>query len=178
MAAEASPQVLRLGATDAVALAQLLAGYGLTLVNVPCGQRIPGSYWGASEAGLRGAQLYARPDTPVHSVLHEASHFICMSPARRTGLNRDAGGTDLEEAAVCYLQILLAGELAQVGREPLMRDMDTWGYSFRLGDARAWFEGDAADALDWLVQQCVADRSGRLTGAARQEPDREATGAS
>ena len=28
----------------------------------------------------------------------------------------------------------------------LMADMDAWGYSFRLGSARAWFENDAEDA--------------------------------
>ena len=47
----------------------------------------------------------------MHSVLHESSHYICMSPERRAALDRDAGGDDLEEAAVCYLQVLLAGEL-------------------------------------------------------------------
>ena len=52
----------------------------------------------------------------MHSVLHEASHYICMSPARRAQLDRDAGGDELEEAAVCYLQILLADELPAVGR--------------------------------------------------------------
>ncbi len=28
--------------------------------------------------------------------------------------------------------------------------MDAWGYSFRLGSTRAWFEGDAQDARAWL----------------------------
>ena len=73
--------VLRLGGIDHGALARLLQRYGLELALLPRGEPIPGSYWGDSEAGLRGARLYARPDTPVHSVLHEASHFICMSPA-------------------------------------------------------------------------------------------------
>ena len=131
------------------------------------GAAIPGSYWGESEAGLVGGELYARADTPVHSVLHEASHFICMSPARRAQLERDAGGTDLEEAAVCYLQILLAHELGGVGRARLMRDMDAWGYSFRLGSTQAWFEGDAADARDWLVRHRLLEEDGRLTGALR-----------
>ena len=31
-----------------------------------------------------------------------------------------------------------------------MQDMDAWGYSFRLGSSRAWFESDAADARAWL----------------------------
>lgn len=163
--------MLALGATDQSALAQLLQRYGLGLRCVPDEAAIPGSYWGASEAGLRGCELYARTDTPVHSVLHEASHFICMSPARRACLDRDAGGTDLEEAAVCYLQILLADELAAVGRARLMRDMDEWGYSFRLGRTDTWFAQDAADARAWLVQQRITDAAERLTGALRDTPD-------
>jgi hypothetical protein len=147
--------VLARGATDGDPLAQLLARYGLILRRVADGDCIPGSYWGASEAGLRGRELYARADTPVHSVLHEASHFVCMSPARRAGLDRDAGGTDLEEAAVCYLQILLADELAAVGRARMMHDMDTWGYSFRPGSTQAWFEQDATDAP--LAGAAIAD---------------------
>ena len=107
---------------------------------------LPGSYWGESEAGLRGNVLYVRADTPLHSLLHELSHFVCMSPERRAGLDRDAGGDDAEECAVCYLQILLADELPQLGRERMFEDMDAWGYTFRLGSSRAWFERDAADA--------------------------------
>lgn len=171
MAAAAPAQVLLLGATNRAALARLLEGYGLTLVLVSAHEPIPGSYWGGSEAGLQGAQLFARTDTPLHSVLHEASHFICMSPARRRGLDRDAGGTDLEEAAVCYLQILLAGELVPLGAERLMRDMDAWGYSFRLGATRTWFERDGTDALQWLVRRGIVDGSGRPTGETRHEPD-------
>jgi hypothetical protein len=163
--------MLRLGATDASALERLLQRYGLALRRVSDGAAIPGSYWGESEAGLRGCELYARADTPVHSLLHEASHFICMSPARRAGLDRDAGGTDLEEAAVCYLQILLADELEAVGRARLMRDMDAWGYSFRLGRTQRWFEEDAAEARAWLAQQRITDTEARPTGALRTTSD-------
>ena len=132
--------MLLLNASDRIGVALLLQRYGLQLTLVAAGERIPGSYWGESEAGLKGDCLYARLDTPLHSILHEASHFICLSPERRTGLERDAGGDDLEEAAVCYLQLLLADELPGVGRERLFADMDAWGYSFRLGSTRAWFE--------------------------------------
>jgi hypothetical protein len=154
--------VLLLGEIDHGALARLLQRYGVELALLPRGELIPGSYWGDSEAGLRGARLYARPDTPVHSVLHEGGHYICMDPQRRARLDRDAGGDDLEEAAVCYLQLLLAGQLADVGRERLMSDMDAWGYSFRLGSTRAWFEGDAADARYWLLQRHLIDAGGEL----------------
>jgi len=170
-AGAAAAGVLQLAAADQAALAALLARYGLTLVRLADGARIPGSYWGESEAGLEGERLYARADTPVHSLLHEASHFICMSPARRAHLERDAGGTDLEEAAVCYLQVLLADQLPGIGGTRLARDMDEWGYSFRLGSAAAWFAADAADAQRWLSEQGILDARGHLSGARRESAD-------
>ncbi|HVC31193.1 MAG TPA: hypothetical protein VND24_08390 [Steroidobacteraceae bacterium] len=159
--------MLLLGGVDRVAVAALLDRYGLRLALVAPEEVIPGSYWGESEAGLMGDRLYARLDTPVHSVLHEASHFICMTPERRAGLDRDAGGDDPEESAVCYLQVLLAGELRAVGRERAFTDMDAWGYSFRLGSARDWFETDAQDARTWLRHHGVTQDDDRLTGACR-----------
>lgn len=146
---------------QADALPRLLARYGLALECVPPGQAVTGSFWGGSEAGIVGTAVYARADTPVHSVLHEACHVICMTPERRASLDTDAGGGDLEEAAVCYLQILLADELAGVGRRRLMADMDAWGYSFRLGDAASWFERDAEDARAWLEDADLIDERGR-----------------
>jgi hypothetical protein len=159
--------MLLLGGVDRVSVAALLERYGLRLGLMAPEEVIAGSYWGESEAGLKGDRLYARLDTPMHSVLHEASHYICMTPERRAGLDRDAGGDDLEESAVCYLQVLLAGELRGVGVERAFADMDAWGYSFRLGSTRAWFENDAADARAWLRQHGVTDTDDRLTGACR-----------
>jgi hypothetical protein len=159
--------MLRLLTLDRVELALVLHHHGLTLTLVAPHEHIPGSYWGESEAGLKGDTLYARLDTPVHSVLHEASHYVCMTPERRAGLDRDAGGDDPEESAVCYLQILLADSLPGVGRERLMQDMDEWGYSFRLGSTRAWFEGDAEDAREWLITHGVIRDDGSLTGELR-----------
>ena len=160
-------EVLRFSGTDRLALALLLRRFGMELTLVSAGELIPGSYWGESEAGLRGDRLYARLDTPVHSVLHEASHFICMTPERRAQLDRDAGGDDVEESAVCYLQVLLADELPGVGIERLAQDMDEWGYSFRLGGTRAWFEADAEEARQWLGQRGIISPAGRLTRVAR-----------
>jgi hypothetical protein len=159
--------MLRLSSIDRLALATLLNRYELELSLVAPEELIPGSYWGDSEAGLRGSRLYARLDTPVHSVLHEAGHYVCMTPERRAGLDRDAGGGDDEESAVCYLQILLADHLPGVGRERLCTDMDDWGYSFRLGSTRAWFEHDAQDARIWLTAHGITDTSGALTWNAR-----------
>jgi len=159
--------MLLLSSLDRVAVAMLLSRYGMELVLVAPHEVIPGSYWGESEAGLKGDRLYARLDTPIHSILHEASHYICMTPERRSGLDRDAGGNDLEESAVCYLQVVLADELPAVGRERLCSDMDAWGYSFRLGSTRAWFDADADDARGWLRDQGVINTDDRPTGSAR-----------
>lgn len=129
----------------------LLAQFGLSLVEIPLGEAIPGSFWGEVEAGLIGSDVFARADTPVHSLLHEASHLIVMPPERRASVHTDATDSVAEEDASCYLQIVLADRLPGVGRVRLMADMDEWGYSFRLGSTRAWFESDAEDARAFLV---------------------------
>jgi hypothetical protein len=142
--------VLTVKDVDAGAIDELLGSYGLTVRRVPDGAAIDGTYWGEPEAGIRGTSVFVRGDTPVHSVLHEACHVVCMDAGRRDTLDGDAGGNDLEESAVCYLQILLADHLPRVGSRRLMQDMDAWGYSFRLGSAAQWFQHDASDARQWL----------------------------
>ena len=149
-------------------VAALLARYSLTLSLVELGENIPGSYWGESEAGLIGDVLFARVDTPVHSVLHEACHLICMTPDRRVALDRDAGGDYDEENAVCYMQILLGEHLPGCTSEQIMRDMDAWGYTFRLGSARSWFERDAQDARKWLVREKIIDVDAQPTWKVRK----------
>jgi hypothetical protein len=165
--AVAGPQVLRLYSLDRLPLAMLLARYSLELRLVAPGQVIPGSYWGESEAGLIGNVLHARLDTPLHSVLHEAGHYVCMSPERRAMLDRDAGGDDAEECAVCYLQLLFADALRGVGRERLLTDMDAWGYSFRLGSARDWLAQDSDDARNWLRREGIISGDDSLMGQCR-----------
>jgi hypothetical protein len=145
----------------------LLERFGLKLSVLPPGASIPGSYWGGEEAGLLGDRLLARLDTPVHSILHEASHFVCMDPIRRGSLDTDAGGDYDEENAVCYLQILLAGHLPGMGRQRMMRDMDAWGYSFRLGSASSWFHRDAEDARSWLIEHGIIDSDRGLRWSVR-----------
>jgi hypothetical protein len=140
---------------DPEALYALLARYGLRVEAGPAGQEIRGSYWGEAEAGLVGDVLVIRGDTPLHSVLHEACHYICMDPERRRALHTDAGGGYDEENAVCYLQIILADQLPQMGRQRMFEDMDAWGYTFRLGSAKDWFERDADDAREWLVERGI-----------------------
>ena len=121
------------------------------------GQDIPGSWFGESEAGLIGNTLYIRTDTPVHSALHEACHYICMPESRRQQLNTNAGGDYDEENAVCFLSILLSDFIQGFGRERMLQDMDEWGYTFRLGSSQAWFEQDAEDTLQWLLKHQLID---------------------
>lgn len=159
--------MLLVNAIDRLTLQVLLDRYNLSLQLVSPNEMIPGSYWGEREAGLRGTKIFARLDTPVHSVLHEGAHFICMTPERRAGLDTDAGGDDAEESAVCYLQIILAQSLPQVGHERMCRDMDEWGYTFRLGSATRWFAEDAGDARDWLIRHGMLRSTALLTYACR-----------
>ena len=151
------------------AVERLLARYRIEPVAVASGCPIPGSYWGECEAGLVGNRIYFRADTPLHSVLHEACHFICMDETRRSELERDAGGDYDEENAVCYLQIVLAGEVPGTDAQQMCRDMDAWGYTFRLGSAQAWFERDADDARRWLLARCILDERGAATGICRSQ---------
>ena len=143
------------------AIEDLLGRYGIGLSLVAGDQPITGSFWGDPEAGVVGRNVYVRSDTPLHSMLHEACHIVCMTEERRQCLDRDAGGDDAEESAVCYLQILLAEFLPGVGRERLMKDMDSWGYSFRLGSAASWFRKDAEDAAEWLANHGLITSGGK-----------------
>jgi hypothetical protein len=149
---EPRPEVMTCADLPDGALAALFGDFEIVVEEHPEGAEIPGSYWGAPEAGIVGETLHVRPDTPVHSALHEGCHIVCAAAAGREILHTDAGGTDGEENAVCYLQILLADPLAGIDRERLMADMDAWGYSYRLGSTRAWFERDAEDAREWLIE--------------------------
>jgi hypothetical protein len=117
--------VLRVSDLAIDSIRGLLARFQLEIVLLAHDAVIVGSYWGEPEAGLVGNRIHVRPDTPLHSLLHEACHAICMTADRRASLHTDAGGNDLEESAVCYLQIELAGCLPGVGRQRLMQDMDS-----------------------------------------------------
>ncbi|AAF84128.1 hypothetical protein B398_08270 [Xylella fastidiosa 32] len=142
--------VVRIGHIVPEDALELLARYGLHLHLIEDGAPIPGSYWGEPEAGIIGCNVYVRNDTPVHSMLHEACHLIVLPPEQRATVHTNATNSSEEEDATCYLQIVLADALPGIDRDRLMQDMDAWGYSYRLGSTRAWFEQDAENARDWL----------------------------
>ncbi len=156
-------RVIELRALARAPIDDCVARYGVRVLRVRDGEPIAHSYWGAPEAGLEGALIHARGDTPVHSLLHELGHYVCMSAARRARLVKDAGGDPDEECAVCYLQILLADQLPGFGRERALADMDAWGYSFREGSAHAWWRGDARFARAWLLSHALIDSADRVT---------------
>ncbi|HEY8682261.1 MAG TPA: hypothetical protein VIM06_03755 [Rhodanobacter sp.] len=145
--------VMRMSQIGFDAPTRLLIRFGLQLQRVALDKSIPGSFWGDDEAGIIGITVYARDDTPVHSLLHEAGHLIVLPPERRLDVHTDATDSIEEEDATCYLQIVLADQLPGVGRARLMADMDAWGYSFRLGSTRAWFEQDAENAREFLAER-------------------------
>ncbi len=136
-------------------LQSLLERYGVEIIRVDTDEPIPGSFWQPPEAGLIGNKLYIRKDTPVHSALHESCHYICMDSNRRKILHTDAGGTAIEEDSVCYLSLILSEFIPELKQQRMFNDMDEWGYSFRLGSAKAWFENDAEDAFAWLLKNKI-----------------------
>ena len=154
--------MLTLADIDDAPVATLLAAYGLTLARVPDGAPIPGSYWGEPEAGLVGTTVHARGDTPVHSLLHEAAHLVVLPPERRAAVHTDATDSVEEEDAVCVLQALLGDALPSVGAARVLADMDAWGYTFRLGSARAYVERDADAAWAWLQRAGLVTAQRRL----------------
>lgn len=163
MPANVNCEVLTVADVDIDDLISLLDRYELTLVVEVDNAPITGSYWGEPEAGVIGRSIYVRGDTPIHSLLHESCHVICMTERRRKDLVRDAGGDDLEEAAVCYLQLILADCLSACGRARLTQDMDAWGYSFRLGRTENWFLKDAEDAMNFLINHNLLTGGGLPT---------------
>lgn len=144
-------------------LETLLQRYGMEIKIIGNNEAIPGSFWHPPEAGLIANKLYIRSDTPVHSALHEACHYICMDDGRRKNLDTDAGGGYEEEDGVCYLQILLSDFIPEMKQQRMFSDMDEWGYSFRLGSAQAWFEQDAEDAFEWLLKNKIITPDGKPT---------------
>lgn len=163
MPATVKHQVLTVADARLHELGDLLGRYGIELVLHNDQAPIIGTFWGEPEAGVVGNTVHARADTPIHSLLHETCHVICMTGDRRASLVRDAGGDDLEEAGVCYLQVVLSDFLPDFGSLRLMQDMDAWGYSFRLGSTADWFLQDAEDARKFLINHELLTEKGLPT---------------
>ena len=140
----------------------LLARYKLDLIQVDINESIPGTFWGGREAGVIGHTVYARLDTPIHSLLHEAGHLIVLPEEKRRLVHTDASDSVAEEDAVCVLQALLGDQLPGVGKEQIWADMDEWGYTFRLGSAKAYFEKDACEAFAFLMAQGLMNAEQQL----------------
>jgi hypothetical protein len=153
-------RVGELACRDVTALARRFA---VALEWLDAAADIENSFWGAPEAGISRFGVRLRGDTPVHSLLHELCHIVCMTPERRARLDRDARGSVAEECAVCYLQVLLANYLPGFDSTRCLTDMDTWGYSFREGSAAAWFAGDGREARQWLLAHGLIDADARPT---------------
>ena len=144
-------------------LVAVLNLYGVEINEVEEHLTIPHSFWGAPEAGRRNNTLYVRFDTPIHSILHETCHFVCMPKNQRYLDEIDAAGSTIEESACCYLQLLISDHIEGFTREEHMKNMDEWGYSFRLGSAATWFYRDADDARKWLLEQMIIDQHDQIT---------------
>ena len=95
-----------------------------------------------------------------------------MTEKRRTNLHTNAIGNSkgefVEENAVCFLQILLADEINGFSRDIIFNDMDEWGYSFRLGSTKKWFEHDSQDAVEFLRHNKLIDKNNRYLFSLRQ----------
>ena len=152
MVFELHAAVVRVRDIDCQQAQFLLGCFSLRLCLIDDGLPIPGSYWGECEAGIIGSNVYVRRDTPVHSLLHEACHLMVLPAEKRTSIHTDATDSIAEEDATCYLQLLLAEYIDGFGFARACADMDLWGYTFRLGSARAWFENDADDAKEFLSE--------------------------
>lgn len=157
----APAEVVRVGELEPGSLEKLLDPWGIEVAWVADAEEIPSSYFGDCEAGIRGSTVFVRRDTPVHSALHEAFHLVCAGGERRATINGDAGDGDfIEEIAVCYLQLLVADQLAGFDFARACADMDAWGYTFRVGSALEWFRTDAEDAIEWLARRGLLDAEG------------------
>lgn len=145
----------------------LLSRYQLKVLRVPGDSTIPYSFWGDPEAGRWHSTLYVRADTPLHSLLHESAHYVCMSNQQRMVDSIDAKGSALEEAACCYLQLVWSDYIDGFNRQLHMQDMDQWGYNFRLGSTARWFKQDSEDARQWLIRHKIIARNDSPTWKVR-----------
>ena len=75
---------------------EVLNQFGLVLNCVASSTEIPYSFWGTPKAGRKYNPLFIHFDTHLHSILHEASHYVSMPQIRRSHDSHDASGGILE----------------------------------------------------------------------------------
>ena len=122
--------------------------------------------------GLTGVGFTADDVKPMAASSHRQTRAIANAP-------RLAGLADIENRVLRHVSDAFVEDPVRIlrvarfaarfahwgfrvahGTNRLMRDMDAWGYSFRLGSSQAWFESDADDARAWLLDRKLLDASG------------------
>lgn len=130
----------------------LFVVYGFWLYYVVFGELIFGSYWGELEVGIIVSNVYVCDDMFVYLMLYEVCYLIVLLLEWCVQVYIDVIDLVVEEDVICYLQIVLVGQLFGVGSQWLMVDMDVWGYMYWLGFMKVWFEQDVEDVKVWLVE--------------------------
>jgi len=138
--------------------------YGLSLHLVAPDEVIPARI-GASARRADGIQIFARLDTAGAFGAARGRPFYLhdAGTARRLGYRCRRRSCGRE--CVCYLQIILAQSLPNVGRERMCRDMDEWAIRSGWEAPRSGSIQDAEDARDWLMRHGVLDSQSRPTYA-------------
>lgn len=119
-------------------LIELLSRYQVKLKVLHKKDKIPYSFFGGKEPGVKGSTIYASPDSPVQGVLHELGHLAMIPMRLRHKVKEDvsrlysiSGKRDREnEEGACVLQICLAPYLTGYGgRQQMLQDMNDTNYA-------------------------------------------------
>mgnify|MGYP002063509748 CR=1 FL=1 len=129
-----------MSASVPAAFATRLEGLGATVV------RHGDSYADSMVGAMEAAELVLFPG-PCDKMREMAGSVAGRFAAEALVVTAAKG---IEAGTRLRMSQVLADELPGFGRARMFADMDAWGYSFRLGAAQAWFDGDADDARQWL----------------------------
>ncbi len=169
MTSEATNTVTRFSDSDRHSLALLLNRYGLVPELVGFKNGNPGfilggrgsrGWWETNSCCVKTPRCIPccmRPVTTFAWTKRGALAWIPMQAAIMT--------KRMPSAIFKYYWPMNCRDLAV---EQMLSDMDAWGYTFRLGSARAWFEEDAGDARAWLLSAGIISASGKPTFKIRE----------